>query len=107
MDLVKLYLEEHILKLNYKSFTQIVILGSASFTPFMQLPPSHRREIIEDLLDIRIFSVMNTILKDKGRELSDRMRQMDSDIEVHKEKVKLQDEFIRTLKQSQEKALFC
>lgn len=97
------YLEEHILKLNYKSFTQIVILGSASFTPFMQLPPSHRREIIEDLLDIRIFSVMNTILKDKGRELTDRMRQMDADIEVHKEKVKLQDEFIRTLKQSQEK----
>ena len=97
------YLEEHILKLNYKSFTQIVILGSASFTPFMQLPPSHRREIIEDLLDIRIFSVMNTILKDKGRELADRMRQMDADIEVHKEKVKLQDEFIRTLKQSQEK----
>lgn len=97
------YLEEHILKLNYKSFTQIVILGSASFTPFMQLPPSHRREIIEDLLDIRIFSVMNTILKDRGRELADRMRQMDADIEVHKEKVKLQDEFIRTLKESQQK----
>lgn len=97
------YLEEHILKLNYKSFTQIVILGSASFTPFMQLPPSHRREIIEDLLDIRIFSVMNTILKDRGRELADRMRQMDADIEVHKEKVRLQDEFIRTLKQSQQK----
>ena len=97
------YLEEHILKLNYKSFTQIVILGSASFTPFMQLPPSHRREIIEDLLDIRIFSTMNTILKEKSRELMDRMRQMDGDIEVHKEKVKLQDEFIKTLKESQQK----
>lgn len=97
------YLEEHILKLNYKSFTQIVILGSASFTPFMQLPPSHRREIIEDLLDIRIFSVMNSILKDRSRELSDRMRQMDGDIEVHKEKVKLQDDFIKTLKESQQK----
>jgi DNA repair exonuclease SbcCD ATPase subunit len=97
------YLEEHILKLNYKSFTQIVILGSASFTPFMQLPPSHRREIIEDLLDIRIFSTMNSILKDRARELTDRMRQMDGDIEVHKEKVKLQDDFIKTLKESQQK----
>jgi DNA repair exonuclease SbcCD ATPase subunit len=97
------YLEEHILKLNYKSFTQIVILGSASFTPFMQLPPSHRREIIEDLLDIRIFSTMNNILKERSRELADRMRQMDGDIEVHKEKVRLQDEFIKTLKESQQK----
>ena len=59
------YLEETILKLNYKSFTQIVILGSASFTPFMQLPASHRREVIEDILDIQIFSVMNVILKTK------------------------------------------
>ena len=97
------YLEEHILKLNYKSFTQIVILGSASFTPFMQLPPSHRREIIEDLLDIRIFSTMNTILKERNRELADRLRQMDGDIEVHKEKVKLQDEFIKSLLESQQK----
>ena len=91
------YLEEHILKLNYKSFTQIVILGSASFTPFMQLPPSHRREIIEDLLDIRIFSVMNSLLKDRNRELVDAIRVIDGDIEVHKEKVKLQDEYIKTL----------
>lgn len=97
------YLEEHILKLNYKSFTQIVILGSASFTPFMQLPPSHRREIIEDLLDIRIFSTMNALLKERNRELADRLRQMDGDIEVHKEKVKLQDEFIKTLLESQQK----
>lgn len=97
------YLEEHILKLNYKSFTQIVILGSASFTPFMQLPPSHRREIIEDLLDIRIFSTMNVILKEKSRELADRLRQMDADIEVHKEKVRLQDEFIKSLKESADK----
>lgn len=97
------YLEEHILKLNYKSFTQIVILGSASFTPFMQLPPSHRREIIEDLLDIRIFSTMNTILKERNRELADQLRQLDGDIEVHKEKVKLQDDFIKSLKDSQQK----
>ena len=59
------YLEDSILKLNYKSFTQIVILGSASFTPFMQLPQSSRREIIEDILDIQIFTTMNTLLKEK------------------------------------------
>jgi DNA repair exonuclease SbcCD ATPase subunit len=58
-------LEDTILKLNYKSFTQIVILGNASFVPFMQLPAAHRREIIEDLLDIKIFSAMNLLLKDK------------------------------------------
>ena len=59
------YLEKTILKLTYKSFTQIVILGSSSFVPFMQLKPIDRRTIIEDLLDIQIFSVMNTLLKNK------------------------------------------
>ena len=59
------YLEEHILKMNYKSFTQIVILGSASFTPFMQLSPADRRAVIEDLLDIQVFSAMNTIVKNR------------------------------------------
>lgn len=97
------FLEEHILKLNYKSFTQIVILGSASFTPFMQLPPAHRREIIEDLLDIRIFSTMNQLLKEKGRELADRIRQIDGDIEVQKEKVRIQDEYIKTLENDRQK----
>ncbi|NDH49373.1 MAG: ATP-binding cassette domain-containing protein, partial [Proteobacteria bacterium] len=58
------YLERSVLKLNFKSFSQIVILGSASFTPFMQLPSGHRREVIEDLLDINIFSTMNSLLKD-------------------------------------------
>ena len=90
-------LEESILKLNYKSFTQIVILGSASFTPFMQLPPAHRREIIEDLLDIRIFSSMNQLLKERQNQLRDALRQLDADIDVQKEKVKLQDEYIKTL----------
>jgi DNA repair exonuclease SbcCD ATPase subunit len=91
------YLEEHILKLNYKSFTQIVILGSASFTPFMQLPPSHRREIIEDLLDIRIFSTMNTLLKERSSALKDAIKSIEADIEVQKEKVRLQDDYIKTL----------
>ena len=61
------YLEQNVLKLNYKSFTQVVILGSSTFVPFMQLPAAHRREVIEDLLDIGIFSQMNTLLKDKIR----------------------------------------
>ena len=64
------YLEESILKMNYKSFTQIVILGSASFTPFMQLPAFTRREIIEDILDIQIFTTMNSVLKDKIIEIN-------------------------------------
>lgn len=97
------YLEEHILKLNFKSFTQIVMLGSASFTPFMQLPPSHRREIIEDLLDIRIFTSMNQLLKDRQSQLKDSMRQLDADIEVQKERVKLQDEYIKQLLADQQR----
>jgi DNA repair exonuclease SbcCD ATPase subunit len=97
------YLEDNILKLNYKSFTQIVILGSASFTPFMQLQPNHRREIIEDLLDIRIFSTMNVLLKEKARELADKIKNLDGDITVQKERVKLQDEYIRTLQGDQQK----
>ena len=91
------FLEESILKLNYKSFTQIVILGSASFTPFMQLPPAHRREIIEDLLDIRIFSTMNQLLKERQSQLKDAIKQMDSDIDVQKERVKIQDDYLKTL----------
>src|SRR6185312_17114233 len=63
------YLEDSILKLNYKSFTQIVILGSAIFVPFMQLPSGQRRELIEELLDIKIFSAMNKVLKDKSGQL--------------------------------------
>jgi DNA repair exonuclease SbcCD ATPase subunit len=62
------YLEQSILKFNYKSFTQVVILGSSTFVPFMQLPATHRREVVEDLLDIKIFSKMNTILKDRVKD---------------------------------------
>jgi len=97
------YLEEHILKLNYKSFTQIVILGSASFTPFMQLPPSHRREIIEDLLDIRVFSTMNQILKERQSQLRDSIKQVEADIDIQKERVKIQQDYIKTLTGDHEK----
>jgi DNA repair exonuclease SbcCD ATPase subunit len=80
------YLEENILKLNYKSFTQIVILGSASFTPFMQLAPNIRREIIEDILDIKIFTTMKDVLKSKVTDLKEKMRIIEGDITVTKEK---------------------
>ena len=97
------YLEEYILKLNYKSFTQIVILGSASFTPFMQLPLGHRREIIEDILDIQIFTVMNSLLKEKSLENKNQILKIEGDIEVSKSKVKLQQQYIQNLEKDKKK----
>ena len=97
------YLEDAILKLNYKSFTQIVILGSASFTPFMQLPLSHRREIIEDILDIQIFTVMNSVLKDKNIEIKTKITDIDTKIELGKNKVKLQQQYIGTLENDKQR----
>ena len=97
------YLEDNILKLNYKSFTQIVILGSASFTPFMQLPLGHRREIIEDILDIQIFTVMNSVLKDKNAELKNQITSIDTQIEIGKNKVKMQQQYISTLENDKQK----
>jgi len=97
------YLEESILKMNYKSFTQIVILGSASFTPFMQLPAFTRREIIEDILDIQIFTTMNTVLKDKIIEIKDKLTAADSRLEVLKQKATLQKEYVDTLEANKEK----
>jgi len=91
------YFEDKILKLNYKSFTQIVILGSASFTPFMQLAQGIRREVIEDILDIQIFSVMNNLLKTRITEMRDKIREIDSKIEIGKQKVKLQQDYIKQL----------
>jgi len=76
------YLEKVILKMNYKSFTQIVILGSASFTPFMQLPQGHRREVIEDILDIQIFTTMNTILKNRLTTTKTELSQLENEIAV-------------------------
>ena len=96
------YLEEHVLKLNYKSFTQIVILGSASFTPFMQLPTAHRREVIEDLLDIKIFSIMNEVLKEKYDTVKVKITGLDNDIDLGKNKVRLQQEYIKTLEDDKE-----
>jgi DNA repair exonuclease SbcCD ATPase subunit len=90
-------LEENILKVNYKSFTQIVILGSSTFVPFMQLTTAHRREVIEDLLDIRIFSAMNALIKDKIREKKDQIKSLDLKKETLKDKMKMQESFIEEL----------
>ena len=88
------YLENNILKLNYKSFTQIVILGSAGFTPFMQLSAQNRREVIEDLLDIRIFSSMNSIIKDKIRQNREDVKLLSLKKDNLSDKVDMQKGFI-------------
>jgi len=99
------YLEQNILKLNYKSFTQIVILGSASFVPFMQLPAGSRREIIEDLLDIRIFSTMNVILKDRLKVANEEIKENETAIKFLKEKAEMQQNHVHRLEKSARKTL--
>ena len=90
-------LENNILKLNYKSFTQIVVLGSSAFVPFMQLNNTHRREVIEDLLDIRIFSAMNSVIKDKIRKIRDDVKVLTLKKESLNDKVAMQKEFIEEI----------
>ncbi len=91
------YLEQSILKMNYKSFTQIVILGSSNFVPFMQLTAASRREVIEDLLDIKIFSSMNVIIKEKIRSLKEEIKTLDLKKESLNDKVQMQKNFIEEL----------
>ena len=91
------WLEQNILKMNYKSFTQIVILGSSNFVPFMQLSAAHRREVIEDLLDIKIFSSMNTLIKEKIRQSKEEIKILDLKKESFLDKVKMQENFIEEL----------
>ena len=88
------YLEQQIMGLNFRSFTQVVILGSSTFVPFMQLPTKARREVVEDILDIKIFSLMNFLLKHKTKELNDEIRNVDYQFDLTKEKVALQEKFI-------------
>ena len=90
-------LEESILKVNYKSFTQIVILGSSTFVPFMQLTTTNRREVIEDLLDIRIFSAMNNLIKDSIRTRKEQIKSLDIKKDNFKDKMEMQQEFINEL----------
>jgi len=91
------WLEKNVLKMNYKSFTQIVILGSSAFVPFMQLTATNRREVIEDLLDIKIFSSMNAIIRDKIKDVRDEIKTLDLKKESLNDKVKMQKDFIHEL----------
>ncbi len=91
------WLEQTILKMNYKSFTQIVILGSTAFVPFMQLSAAHRREVIEDLLDIKIFSSMNMVIKEKIRQIREEIKTLDLKKESLFDKVEMQKNFIEEL----------
>ena len=91
------WLEQNVLKMNYKSFTQIVILGSSTFVPFMQLTAANRREVIEDLLDIKIFTSMNNILKDKIRQVKEEVRTLDLKKESLSDKVEMQTNFIEEI----------
>ena len=87
-------LEQNILKLNHKSFHQIVVLGSSSFVPFMQLPAQHRRDVIEDLLDIGVFSKMNSLIKEKNSILKGVIREIDYKIDIQKNKIDVQKKYI-------------
>ena len=91
------WLEQNVLKMNYKSFTQIVILGSTNFVPFMQLTATNRREVIEDLLDIKIFSSMNNLIKDEIKLIRDEIRTLDLKKESLNDKVGMQENFIEEL----------
>ena len=91
--------EQNVLKMNYKSFTQIVVLGSSTFIPFMKLPGGQRRDIIEDILDIQVFSTMNVLLKDKMRENNEEVRDIDYQIDLLKDKIEMQKSHMMTLQQ--------
>ena len=97
------WLEQNVLKMNYKSFTQIVILGSSSFVPFMQLPANSRREVVEDLLDIKIFSSMNEIVKSRIRVIKDEVKTLDLKKESLKDKVEMQKDFIEQVETKSQK----
>jgi len=98
-------LEQQILRLNYKTFTQVVILGSASFVPFMQLPSNQRREVIEDILDIKIFSTMNQLLKEKISETKDDITKIENQISTAKTKVESQQAIIKTITEAKTTAI--
>jgi DNA repair exonuclease SbcCD ATPase subunit len=99
------YLEQSILKLNYKSFTQIVVLGASNFTPFMQLSAMDRRAVIEDLLDIQVFSNMNVVLKQKIKDSESELAYCDSQIHIIKEKIELQQDHIRKIREKDQQSI--
>ena len=98
-------LEQQILKLNYKSFTQVVILGSSSFTPFMQLNTYERRGIIEDILDIQIFSVMNEVLKQRYASLRHELNEIKTNLKIGEEKIKSQEETMKRLEENRDEQI--
>jgi len=98
-------LEQQILKLNYRSFTQVVILGSSTFVPFMQLKARHRREVVEEILDIQIFSTMNLILKQRLKIILDDIRETDYQYQLVSEKISFQENHIADLKDNKEKII--
>ena len=97
------YLEQQILKLNYRSFTQVVILGSSTFIPFMQLKARHRREVVEEILDIQIFSLMNMLLKMKLKEIDSNTKDMEYQYELTEEKIFLHEKYIEDMKANKDK----
>ena len=99
------HLEQQILKLNYRSFTQVVILGSSTFVPFMQLNKKYRREVVEEILDIQIFSLMNFILKSELKTLSQDIREVEYEKSLYEEKIALQEKYIKEIKKNKDKIL--
>ena len=90
-------LEQNIIKLNHKSFHQIVVLGSSSFIPFMQLNAQHRRAVIEDLLDINVFSKMNTHVKEKNAVLKEKLKDISHQLDLKKNQIDSQRKYIRDI----------
>ena len=99
------YLEQQILKLNYRSFTQVVILGSSTFVPFMQLKARHRREVVEEILDIQIFSLMNMILKQKLKTIEADHRELEYKESLTSEKLTLKERYIQDIQDNRRKLI--
>ena len=99
------YLEQQILKLNYRSFTQVVILGSSTFIPFMQLKARQRRDVVEDILDIQIFSLMNMLLKQKLKTIQEHQRDANYNFDLTSEKIELQNKYIEDVKKNKGKLI--
>ena len=99
------YLEQQILKLNYRSFTQVVILGSSAFIPFMQLRARQRRDVVEDILDIQIFSIMNILIRQKLKDITDHMRDVNYNLDLTTEKITLQENYIEDIKKNKDNIL--
>ena len=98
-------LEQQILKLNYRSFTQVVILGSASWAPFMQLKARHRREVVEEILDIQIFSTMNILLRNKIKTLLEDINDIEHQYDLVESKIGMQENHIKDMKENKEKII--